>query len=107
EGGGADASVRSVSRPRIVLPPRRRRRGPSPALAASAPCSPIPTPTEGPMTTTTAGAATHVRWWKEPTKDQWMAWWAAWLGLDARRVRLHRVPAHHGADRQGVRRSSD
>jgi SHS family lactate transporter-like MFS transporter len=24
-------------------------------------------------------------WWKEPTKDQWMAWWAAWLGwtLDA------------------------
>ena len=37
------------------------------------------------MTTTTAGAATHVRWWKEPTKDQWMAWWAAWLGwtLDA------------------------
>jgi len=26
-----------------------------------------------------------VPWWKEPTKDQWMAWWAAWLGwtLDA------------------------
>jgi SHS family lactate transporter-like MFS transporter len=24
-------------------------------------------------------------WWKEPTKDQWLAWWAAWLGwtLDA------------------------
>src|SRR6202166_64403 len=24
-------------------------------------------------------------WWKEPTKDQWMTWWAAWLGwtLDA------------------------
>jgi SHS family lactate transporter-like MFS transporter len=24
-------------------------------------------------------------WWKEPTKDQWIAWWAAWLGwtLDA------------------------
>src|SRR5258708_21183022 len=19
-------------------------------------------------------------WWKEPTKDQWYAWWAAWLG---------------------------
>jgi SHS family lactate transporter-like MFS transporter len=19
-------------------------------------------------------------WWKEPTKDQWTAWWAAWLG---------------------------
>ena len=26
-----------------------------------------------------------VPWWKEPTKDQWIAWWAAWLGwtLDA------------------------
>jgi len=26
-----------------------------------------------------------IPWWKEPTKDQWMAWWAAWLGwtLDA------------------------
>jgi SHS family lactate transporter-like MFS transporter len=21
-----------------------------------------------------------VPWWKEPTKDQWLAWWAAWLG---------------------------
>ena len=19
-------------------------------------------------------------WWREPTKDQWTAWWAAWLG---------------------------
>lgn len=29
--------------------------------------------------------ATFVPWWKEPTKDQWLAWWAAWLGwtLDA------------------------
>ena len=29
--------------------------------------------------------AQHVPWWKEPTKDQWIAWWAAWLGwtLDA------------------------
>jgi len=26
-----------------------------------------------------------IPWWKEPTKDQWFAWWAAWLGwtLDA------------------------
>jgi MFS transporter, SHS family, lactate transporter len=26
-----------------------------------------------------------VAWWREPTKDQWLAWWAAWLGwtLDA------------------------
>src|SRR6201993_4462262 len=21
-----------------------------------------------------------IPWWKEPTKDQWYAWWAAWLG---------------------------
>jgi MFS transporter, SHS family, lactate transporter len=26
-----------------------------------------------------------IPWWKEPTKEQWLAWWAAWLGwtLDA------------------------
>src|ERR1700724_95323 len=31
------------------------------------------------------GAAVSIPWWKEPTKDQWIAWWAAWLGwtLDA------------------------
>ena len=24
-------------------------------------------------------------WWREPTRDQWLSWWAAWLGwtLDA------------------------
>ena len=29
--------------------------------------------------------AKPMAWWKEPTKDQWFAWWAAWLGwtLDA------------------------
>ena len=29
--------------------------------------------------------ANTIPWWKEPTKDQWLAWWAAWLGwtLDA------------------------
>src|ERR1700686_3124186 len=29
--------------------------------------------------------AGQVAWWREPTKDQWYAWWAAWLGwtLDA------------------------
>lgn len=21
-----------------------------------------------------------VPWWREPTKDQWLAWWGAWLG---------------------------
>ena len=33
----------------------------------------------------TAANAQQVPWWKEPTKDQWIAWWAAWLGwtLDA------------------------
>lgn len=32
-----------------------------------------------------AAATTPVPWWKEPTKDQWLAWVAAWLGwlLDA------------------------
>ena len=35
--------------------------------------------------TMTAEAPGQVPWWKEPTKDQWMAWLAAWLGwtLDA------------------------
>ncbi len=30
-------------------------------------------------------AAKPIPWWKEPTKEQWLAWWAAWLGwtLDA------------------------
>ena len=34
---------------------------------------------------TEIGSAKSVPWWKEPTKDQWLAWWAAWLGwtLDA------------------------
>src|ERR1700720_2608236 len=26
------------------------------------------------------GTAASIPWWKEPTKDQWIAWWAAWLG---------------------------
>jgi MFS transporter, SHS family, lactate transporter len=32
-----------------------------------------------------AGAGASIPWWKEPTKDQWIAWWAAWMGwtLDA------------------------
>jgi len=35
--------------------------------------------------TMTAEAPGQVPWWKEPTKDQWVAWIAAWLGwtLDA------------------------
>jgi len=33
----------------------------------------------------TAPTVRAIPWWKEPTKDQWLAWWAAWLGwtLDA------------------------
>ena len=32
-----------------------------------------------------AASNASIPWWKEPTKDQWLAWWAAWLGwtLDA------------------------
>ena len=32
-----------------------------------------------------AGSAAAVPWWREPTKDQWLAWTAGWLGwtLDA------------------------
>ena len=37
------------------------------------------------MSTSVGSSAQTVPWWKEPTKDQWLAWWAAWLGwtLDA------------------------
>jgi len=36
-------------------------------------------------------------WWKEPTKDQWLAWFAGFLGwmLDAR---LHHLLSDYGAD---------
>jgi MFS transporter, SHS family, lactate transporter len=32
-----------------------------------------------------ASVTKQIPWWKEPTRDQWLAWWAAWLGwmLDA------------------------
>jgi SHS family lactate transporter-like MFS transporter len=30
--------------------------------------------------TLAAARAESVPWWREPTKDQWTAWWAAWLG---------------------------
>jgi hypothetical protein len=34
---------------------------------------------------TAVGTAPPISWWKEPTKEQWVAWWAACLGwtLDA------------------------
>jgi hypothetical protein len=33
----------------------------------------------------TLSSSAEIPWWKEPTKDQWLAWVAAWLGwtLDA------------------------
>jgi SHS family lactate transporter-like MFS transporter len=38
-----------------------------------------------PAMSVSASIAQPIPWWKEPTKDQWLAWWAAWLGwtLDA------------------------
>ena len=37
------------------------------------------------MVPITASADRQIAWWKEPTKDQWLAYVAAWLGwtLDA------------------------
>jgi MFS transporter, SHS family, lactate transporter len=37
------------------------------------------------MATKAEAAGTPIPWWKEPTKDQWLTWVAAWLGwtLDA------------------------
>ncbi len=34
---------------------------------------------------TTVGIAKDIPWWREPTRDPWLAWWAGWLGwtLDA------------------------
>jgi SHS family lactate transporter-like MFS transporter len=35
--------------------------------------------------TAAAETVNMIPWWREPTKEQWLAWWAAWLGwtLDA------------------------
>jgi SHS family lactate transporter-like MFS transporter len=30
--------------------------------------------------TTAVTSTQSIPWWKEPTKDQWLAWVAAWLG---------------------------
>src|ERR1700752_4660688 len=32
------------------------------------------------MATMVETARSSLPWWKEPTKDQWLAWVAAWLG---------------------------
>jgi hypothetical protein len=37
--------------------------------------------TEHPMSgTLEINSSLEILWWKEPTKDQWLAWIAAWLG---------------------------
>ena len=45
-----------------------------------------------------------VPWWREPTKDQWYAYVAAWLGWTLDAFDFTDVPADHGADRAGVPR---
>src|SRR5205809_7294559 len=53
----------------------------------------------------TIGAETaRVAWWREPTKDQWYAWWAAWLGwsLDAFDFTVFRLMMKPIADEFGV-----
>jgi SHS family lactate transporter-like MFS transporter len=48
--------------------------------------SPAGKPSEaGGEAMTTVETVKNIPWWKEPTKDQWLAWVAAWLGwtLDA------------------------
>ena len=42
--------------------------------------------------------AAKIPWWKEPTKDQWLAWWAAWLGWTLDAFDFTDVSADHGAD---------
>ena len=58
----------------------------------------------GPAVTTAvdASAGSSVGWWKEPTKEQWLAWVAAWLGWTLDAFDFHHVPADHGADFAGV-----
>ena len=42
-----------------------------------------------------------IPWWKEPTKDQWYAFGAAWMGWTLDAFDFTDLPADHGADRQG------
>ena len=32
------------------------------------------------MATTAVVTSSHIPWWKEPTKDQWFAWFAGFFG---------------------------
>jgi hypothetical protein len=49
--------------------------------------------------TTAVVTVPELPWWKEPTKDQWMAWGRGLARLDAELFRLHHLPTSHGADR--------
>ena len=51
---------------------------------------------------TTRGRGTSVPWWKEPTKDQWLAWWAAWMGWPLDPFDFTIFLADHGTDREGI-----
>ena len=42
---------------------------------------------------TATDTTTQIPWWKEPTKDQWIAWWAAWLAVAVSREIMARVDA--------------
>ena len=52
------------------------------------------------MATTAEAAGTPIAWWKEPTKDQWMTWVAAWLdqGKPDDIIALHGGLSPGGAD---------
>src|SRR6185369_4971203 len=89
-------------------PPMARRRSQHILVSSEICPAAVAVPTDPAQTATTAAQVTHgehprrrsqggthmtmtadvpgqVPWWKEPTKDQWVAWVAAWLGwtLDA------------------------
>ena len=58
------------------------------------------------MATLVTGAK-PVAWWQEPTKDQWLAWVAAWLGwtLDAFDFTIFLL--YHAADRARIQRTAN
>src|SRR5580692_2277349 len=55
----------------------------------------------------TAAGANPIPWWKEPSKDQWLAWIAAWLGWTLDSFDFTGFFASDGADFERLRRASD
>ena len=51
--------------------------------------------------------AKPIPWWKEPTKEQWLAWVGRLARLDLGCLRLHDFPVDHAADLAGVSRAAD